>query len=335
MLRRTGEEARRLGQRALFVCTPSLAGSTHAARIRESLGGLWVADSSDVAPHVPLRAVEKAVAQAQRHDVDVVVALGGGSAIGLGKAVAHSRSVPLVAIPTTYAGSEMTPVLGTTDTTMGQKRTVTDPRILPQVAIYDVEATLELPPAITAATGINALAHCVEAVYSTSASPLVPPVALDAAARIGRALPTCVADGADVVARSQMLVAAFLAGFSLAHAGMALHHGLCHSLGGKLGVPHGVANAIMLPHVMWFNAEAAAPALATVGRAMGIETDPAGGVSHLVESLGLPQRLRDVGVAEADLAGVAADAMHSSAVRANPKPITDSAQVLAVLRSAW
>jgi alcohol dehydrogenase class IV len=335
MLRRAGDEAGRLGQRALFLCTPGLAGSRHAARIRESLGGLWVADSTDVAPHVPIEAVEKAVAQAGRHEVDVVVALGGGSAIGLGKAVALSRSLPLVAIPTTYAGSEMTPVLGTTDTAMGLKRTVADPRILPRVVIYDVEATLELPAATTAATGINALAHCVEAVYSTSGSPLVPPVALDGAARISRALPTCVADGTDVVARTEMLVAAFLAGFSLAHAGMALHHGLCHSLGGKLAVPHGVANAIMLPHVMRYNADAAAPALASLGRAMGIETDPADGVSHLVASLGLPQRLRDVGVAETDLAGVAADAMHSSAVRANPKPITDSAQLLAVLRSAW
>ncbi len=334
---RAGEEAGRLGRRVLFVCTPSLASSRHAAAVRESLAELRVADWTDVAPHVPVKLAEKATALASQHAADVIVTLGGGSAIGLAKAISQSttRSIPMVAIPTTYAGSEMTPVLGTTDTTLRQKRTVTDWRILPRVAIYDVEVTVELPPAVTASTGINALAHCVEAVYSMSVSPLVPPLALDAAARISRALPTCVADGTDVVARSEMLVAAFLAGFSLAHAGMALHHGLCHSLGGKLGVQHGVANAIMLPHVMRYNADAAAPALASVGRAMGIESNPADGVSDLVASLGLPQRLRDVGVAETDLVGVAADAMHSSAVGANPKPITDSAQLLAVLRSAW
>jgi maleylacetate reductase len=187
---------------------------------------------------------------------------------------------------------------------------------------------------VTAATGINALAHCVEAVYSTTTSPLVPPVALDSAARISRALPACVADGSDVAARTEMLVAAFLAGFSLAYAGMALHHGLCHALGGGLNLSHGGVNAIMLPHVMRYNADAVGPALANVARAMRFEGDPAEGVADLVARLGLPQRLRDVGVAERDLAAVAAAAMHSAAVRANPKPISE-AQVLEVLRAAW
>lgn len=334
---RVGEEARQLGGRVFFVCTPSLAGSTHAARIRELLGGLLVSEYTGVAPHVPVEAVQTGLGLAAEQEADVVIALGGGSAIGMGKAIAYAakETRALLAIPTTYAGSEMTPVLGTTELATGEKRIVRDPRILPRVVIYDVEVTLDLPPSITASTGINALAHCVEAVYSRSASPLVPPLALDAAGRIAWALPRCVGEGAVSDARQGMLVAALLAGFSLAHAGMALHHGLCHSLGGRLRLPHGIANAIMLPHVMRYNADAAAPALASIGRAMGIEADAAEGVSDLVGSLGLPQRLRDVGVGENDLAGVAADAMHSPAVRANPKPINDSRQVLEVLRSAW
>jgi len=201
--------------------------------------------------------------------------------------------------------------------------------------IYDVDATLALPPSVTASTGINALAHCIEAVYSTSAGPLAVAAALDAAGRINRALPACVANGGDVGARSEMLQAAFLAGFSLAHAGMALHHGICHSLGGRLGLEHGIANAIMLPHVVRYNADAVGPALDRLRRAMDTQADLADGIADLVASLGLPQRLREVGVVPSDLAPVAADAMHSPAVRANPKPISDSRQVLEVLLAAW
>jgi maleylacetate reductase len=335
-LRRAGDEAGRLGRRVFFVCTPSLAGSRHAAAVRDSLAGSLRAEWTEVAPHVPVNLVDRASALARQHAVDVVVALGGGSAIGLAKAIGHAAtpSLPVVAIPTTYAGSEMTPVLGTTDTTLRQKHTVSHWRILPRVAIYDVDVTLELPPAVTAATGMNALAHCIEAVYSTSASPLVAPVAFEGAARISRALPVCVANGSDVAARTEMLVGAFLAGFSLAYAGMALHHGLCHALGGGLNLAHGTVNAIMLPHVMRYNADAVGPALASVGAAMGIVGDPAAGVADLVARLGLPQRLRDLGVAQSDLGAVAAAAMPSPAVRANPKPISQ-AQVLEVLRSAW
>lgn len=319
----------------MFVCTPSLAGSPPAARIRDSLGELLVAEFTGVAPHVPLDAVRAAVALATQNQADLVVTLGGGSATGLGKAIAHARTIPLIAVPTTYAGSEMTPVLGTTDTALRQKRTVSDSRILPRVAIYDIEATLDLPPSVTAATGINALAHCIEAVYSSSASPLAVAAALDAAGLISRALPACLANARDLTARSEMLQAAFLAGFSLAHAGMGLHHGICHSLGGRLGLEHGLANAIMLPHVVRYNADVVAPALGRIRRAMEIQADLADGIADLVASLGLPQRLRDLGVADRDLAGVAEDAVSSPAVRANPKRISDSRQVLAVLRSAW
>lgn len=276
----------------------------------------------------------------------MVVALGGGSAIGVGKAVAHTgQDIALIAVPTTYAGSEMTPVVGITDAARGEKRTLSDPRILPRVVFYDPELTLELSPALTASTGMNALAHCVEAVYSMNATPLVPPVALDAIARIARALPVCVADGGNRAARGEMLVAAFLSGFSSAHAGMALHHGICHSLGGKFRLPHGMANAVMLAHVMRYNADAVAPALARVAVALGVPRDRdddltlalrgAAAVSDLSARLGLPQRLRELGLTRADLRTVAADALNRGPVKANPKPISSEAQLLEVLEQAW
>ena len=345
-VRRVGEEARRLGRRALFICTPSLRGSPHASSIRTCLGHLLAGEFTGVSPHVPVDAVDAALAATREHRADLVVALGGGSAIGLGKAIAHRQDgIPLIAIPTTYAGSEMTPVLGITDIALGEKRTVLDPGILPRVVLYDPEVTVDLPPSLTASTGINALAHCVEAVYSTSGNALVTLVALDGAGRIARALPRCVEDGTDLDARSTMLVAAFLAGFSSAHAGMALHHGLCHSLGGKSRLPHGILNAIMLPHVMRYNADAVPTALAEVALALGqpgeggtelsLALRGATAVSDLVRRLGLPQRLRDVGVPQAGLEAVARDAFPRSAVKANPKPIASEAQLLEVLTQAW
>jgi len=189
----------------------------------------------------------------------------------------------------------------------------------------------------TASTGINALAHCVEAVYSPTAAPFVAPVALEAISTSRLALPRCVAAGSDLRARTAMLRASFLAGFSMAHAGMGVHHGLCHSLGGTLGIPHGVANAIVLPHAMRYNADAVTPELARIGEAMGARSggDAAAAVFDLIDALGLPQRLRDVGLGEDDLAVVAADALASPAVAANPKPIRTREQLLEILRSAW
>lgn len=310
------------------------------------MGEQLAGEFTGVSPHVPAEAVDAALGVAREQRVDLVVALGGGSAIGLGKAITHRLDgVPLIAIPTTYAGSEMTAVLGITDVALGEKRTVLDPGILPRLVLYDPEVTVDLPPSLTASTGINALAHCVEAVYSTSGNALVRLVALDGAGRIARALPRCVEDGTDLDARSTMLVAAFFAGFSTAHAGMALHHGLCHSLGGKFRVPHGIANAIMLPHVMRYNADAVPAALSEVTLAIGEPADGgtelslalrgATAVSDLVRSLGLPQRLRDVGVPQAGLEAVARDAFPRSAVKANPKPITSEGELLEVLTQAW
>lgn len=356
-LGRIRTEAERLGKRrALLVCTPSLVGSAHAARLRAGLEEVLVAEFSGVAPHVPLESVEAGMLVAREHQVDLIVALGGGSAIGLGKAISYRHGgeaylpatflsqprVPLIAIPVTYAGSEVTPVMGVTH--RAQKRTTSDPRLMPKLTIYDPEVTLDLPARLTASTGINALAHCIEAVYSPSAGPFVSPVALHAISIIRTALPRCTKEGRNVRARTEMLLGSFLAAFSLAHASMAVHHALCHSLGGRFKIPHGIANAVILPHAMRFNADAVALPLAQAGVALGV---PAKGDSHrvalggadaifdLVSSLGLPQRLRDLALGEADLSAVAQDAMASPGVRANPKPITSPRQLLEILRAAW
>jgi maleylacetate reductase len=299
-----------------------------------------------VTPHVPRETVDAARAVAERQKVDVVVAMGGGSAMGVGKGVAF-RDRPeagpppaLIAIPTTYAGSEMTPVFGTTDRAAGRKSVRRDPAALPKLAIYDPEVTLDLSAELTASTAMNALAHCVEACYARDVNPLVPPVALEGIRRIVRSLPLCITNGHNLDAREDLLTGAFLAGFSIANATMALHHGLCHVLGGRTEVPHGVLNAIMLPHVMRFNADATPDAMSDIADAMeaGARTrDFAAaprGVSALVASLPVPQRLRDAGVQEGILDAVAAEAAASATVQANPKPVTE-VDIRGLLSAAW
>ena len=336
---RIGAEADVFGQRVLFVCTPSLKTSTHADRVREALGGHLVGEFTGVMPHVPQEAVDAARALAVERRADLVVTMGGGSAIGVGKGVALS-GVALIAIPTTYAGSEMTPVVGITDRAEGRKRVHRDPTALPRLAIYDPEVTLDLPASITASTGMNALAHCVEACYATEVNPVVPPVALEGIRRIARSLPVCVAAGDDIEAREAMLTGAYLGAFSIANATMALHHGLCHVLGGRTGLAHGVLNAIMLPHVMRFNADAVPDAMGAIARnfprplAGEGRVGAATATATLLASLPVPKRLRDAGVQAVVLKSVAAEAATSPTVKANPKPASEE-EILNLLRDAW
>jgi len=334
------------------VCTPSLKASTHAARVRATLGTRLVAEFTEVEPHVPRETVDVARGLAQHETIDVVVAMGGGSAMGVGKGVLSGEGRSLIAIPTTYAGSEMTPVFGTTDRAERRKSVRRDDSVLPKLVIYDPEVTLDLSPELTASTGINALAHCVEACYARVVNPLVLSVALEGIARIVRSLPLCIANGRDIDAREDLLTGAYLAGFSIANTTMALHHGICHVLGGRTGVAHGVLNAIMLPHVMRFNADAVPDAMSAIARNFppplaGKGTSASPGVERrayrvgapeavatLVASLPVPQRLRDAGVPESVLDSVAAEAAGNSTVQANPKPVSE-AQIRALLRAAW
>lgn len=360
-----GEAVDRFGWQRLMLCTsPSLRPAGHVAPLETALGSRLVVTYEQVKAHVPAFQLAEALDMAHAAEVEAVIGLGGGSCIGMAKAVSLALEaertgrparaafptdqplIPNVAVPTTYAGSEMTPIYGVTHHENGSARkiTVRDAKVTPKLTIYDPNLTLDLPPAVTAATGINALAHCIEAVYSITRNPLSTAAALAGVRHISRALLRCHRQGDDVEARTEMLLGAHLAGTSLASVAMGLHHGLCHVLGGTAGVPHGVANSIILPHAMRFNLDATAPQLAQVAMAMGISpgqddeamTEAAAQhVYELVAQLGLPQRLRDVGVNEADLPHLAETALKSAAVQNNPKPITEAAQTEAVFRAAW
>lgn len=363
---RLGEAADRHGWRRLLLCaSPTLRRDGHARAVEEALGARLAATFDRVRPHVLEEDVAEALALAEAAHVDAIVGLGGGSAIGIAKAVSfgleerrggregaptrpdHEPLVPVAAIPTTYAGSEMTPVYGVTRHEGGAARkvTVTDPRIAPRLVVYDPELTLDLAPELTASTGINALAHCVEALYSITRNPLATAAARAGIETIAGALPRCRAAGADLEARGDLLAGAYLAGTALATVAMGLHHGLCHVLGGTAGVPHGVANAIILPHAMRFNLEVTAPALALAAPALGFHTSgqsdvaaaaaATAGVATLIERLGLPRHLREVGVAADDLPRLAEIALLSRAVRNNPRPVRDAAEIEALLRAAW
>lgn len=361
-LAQLGKAIERSGWKRVLLCAGGSARlSGLLAALESALGEYLVAICEPVRAHVPGIQVDEAVKQVEQQQIDVLLGLGGGSPLGLAKAVSFALEadladgqpmpaqarVPVIAIPTTYAGSEMTPMYGVTRVVDGQTRklTVSDPRIVPQLVLYDPRLTLDLPAIITASTGINALAHCIEALYSPARNPVSSALAVAGVRAIMSALPRCYAAGDDLEARGMMLEGAYLAGSALAHVSMALHHGLCHVLGGTAGVPHGIANGIILPHAMRFNLQATAQLLAPAAEAMGISlvgrsaelvvAEAIERVDALIRELNLPQHLRVVGVNAADLPQLARLAFQSRTVQNNPRPIQDVAQLEELLRAAW
>jgi maleylacetate reductase len=346
------------GWQNLLLCTsPHLAASGAAGHLVSSLIGRDVAVFDRVAAHVPEAQVLQVLAVAQQKGCDALIALGGGSVIGLAKAVSYRLTagpsqtpprVPVVAIPTTYAGSEMTPVFGITQPDAeGSPRKVTfrDTAITPRVVLYDPQLTVDLPAPLSASSGVNALAHCIEAVYSLTRNPLSTAAALRGIQLIQSALPACVKDGQDLAARDQMLQGAHLAGIALATVSMGIHHGTGHVLGGTAGVPHGVANCIVLPHAMRFNAEAVPQQLALVAEALGVQRSgrsdfemalaAADAAQALTRHLNTPQQLRQAGVARSLLPQLAKNMLLSKAVLNNPKPLTSEEQALTFLEEMW
>ena len=198
--------------------------------------------------HTPTDVTERGLARARELDADCLVALGGGSTTGLGKAIALRTDLPQVAVPTTYAGSEATPILG--ETVGGRKTTLRSPKVLPEVIVYDVDLTLTLPASLSATSGINAIAHAVEALYAKEANPVVSMLATAGIAALARALPRIAADLRDLDARSDALYGAWACGTCLGSVGMALHHKLCHVLGGTFDLPHAETHAVVLPHAV-------------------------------------------------------------------------------------
>jgi len=355
-LARLGEASEGFGWRQLMLCVNhSMQTNGYVDKVESILGEHIVAVFDHVQPHVQDKQVDEALTLAIGKNVGAIIGMGGGSSIGMAKAVASALEnkrpgqtiVPVIAIPSTYAGSEMTAVYGVTHTseTPPRKVTVKDPKIGPKLVIYDPELTMNLAPEMTASTGVNALAHCIEALYSKTRNPLSTVAAASGVQHIFNSLLSCYEHGNDLEARTEMLLGAHLAGLSLASVSMGLHHGLCHVLGGTANIPHGIANSIILPHAIRFNAHATAPQLLPAAEAMNIPVDrinPMVAVEalvqkifHLIGQMNLPQRLQDVGVNESDLPHLAELGFQNHTVQNNPKPVTDAAQVEQLLRDAW
>ncbi|KWW98845.1 Alcohol dehydrogenase [Carbonactinospora thermoautotrophica] len=286
-------------------------------RLTEELGDRVAARIGEVTQHVPVEQARAAVARADEAEADLLLTIGGGSAVGLAKAVARERGLPILAVPTTYAGSEMTPVWGLTEA--GRKTTGRDPRVLPRTVVYDPELTVSLPPDLTAASGMNALAHCVEALYAPDLSPVLALVAVEAMLALADALPRCVAEPADLTARGEALYGAWLAGMCAGNATMGLHHKLAHVLGGTYGLPHAPTHAVLLPYTMAYNRVAVPEVIQRIGDMLGAD-DAVGAVWQLARSIGAPASLRAVGLRESAIDEVASTVARTDVV--NPRQVT-------------
>ena len=326
-------EVDRLGAKRVLL----VAGGPEAVfadALAESLGSRLAGRFTDVVMHVPVEVARAAAVAAADVDADLVVSVGGGSSTGAAKAIALESGLPILAVPTTYAGSEMTTIWGLTEN--GVKTTGRDPRVQPKVVVYDPELTLTLPADLSAASGMNAMAHLVEGLYSPGASPITTLVAEEGVRALAAALPAVVADPSDIDARSTALYGAWLAGWTLGVAGMGIHHKICHVVGGNYDLPHAGVHSAVLSYAMAYNADAAATELARAQRALraaGIDSpDPARGVWNLEQLIGAPTDLASIGLAESDIAEAAAAVAAGKAV--NPRPI-EQAAVEALLRDAW
>jgi maleylacetate reductase len=341
---------RELGlRRVLLVTTAGRAASSDGERVIAAIGRALESSYDGVRSHLPTTVVQAAVLQARRDAVDGIVSFGGGSCMDLGKAVSyfieHEAGTPgasyadrpavaHVAVPTTYSGAEVTPFFGMTDEHTRSKSGGGGPTTAPIAVVYDPLLTLSTPARVSAETAMNALAHCVEAAYARRRSPEAQAVALAGAGRIGRWLPAVVDDPTDRDARTGLLEGAALAGRALQNASMGVHHGLAQLVGGRTGIPHGLANAVILPHAMRFNATVVAKELTLVGEVLGVPGDPAGAVAQLSGRVGLPARLSECGVEEEDLDAVARLSQSSPAVQANPRPVSEE-DARAILAAAW
>jgi maleylacetate reductase len=337
------------GRRAMLVTTKGRRESPAGERLVRILGRALVSVFDGVRSHVPTSAVQAAVRQAQSEDIDAVVSVGGGSCADLGKAVCffaeQAAGVPgasyvdrptvaHVAIPLTYSGAELTGFFGMTDEAAHRKTGAGGPTITPLAAIYDPVLTLDVPGRVSAETGMNALAHGVECAYSPAATPEARAVALACVQRVAAALPDVVDQPGDLPARTAMLEGAALGGRCLQNSAMGVEHGLAQLVGGRTGIPHGLANAILLPHAMRFNLEAVGDQAWRIGVALGDPDDPAGALDRLRERLGLPGQLSDVGVTDEDLDAVVRMSASSPAIRANPRRVNED-DARAILEAAF
>lgn len=333
-VRHVGREADALGvKRALLLTTP---GQTRLAqRVSDLLGAASVGHYCGAAMHVPIQAAREAGAEASRLRADSLIAIGGGSTTGLAKAIALDTGLPILAIPTTYAGSEMTPIFGVTEA--GLKKTGRDARVLPRCVIYDPELTLGLPLRVSICSGLNGIAHAAEGLYAQNGNPLTDLMAEEGIAALARAMPAIRARPGDVDARSDALYGAWLCGAVLGQVGMALHHKLCHTLGGSFNLPHAETHAVILPHALAFNAAAAPQAMLRIARALGRlgQCSAEQAMFELAQENGAVRSLREIGMKPGELDQAADLAVHNPYW--NPRPVgpQDRAEIRALLQRAF
>jgi maleylacetate reductase len=252
----------------------------------------------DIVQHVPIESAEKARAAARENGIDLLVCLGGGSAVGLAKAIALDTALPIISVPTTYAGSEATNVWGLTEA--GRKSTGVDARVLPATVIYDAALSLTLPVQLSVASGLNAMAHCIDSLWGPRADPINAALAAEGIRALADGLPAIAADPAGIDGREQALYGAYLSAVAFTSAGSGLHHKICHVLGGTWNMPHAQTHATVLPYVLAFNAPAAPGAESRIAAAFGSST-ALEGLNALRERLDAPRALKDYGFDAADI----------------------------------
>lgn len=296
-----------------------------ARRIPNAIGGAF----TDAAMHTPVEVTEKALESVRDLGIDGIIAIGGGSAIGLSKALSWRTGLPQIVCPTTYAGSEMTPILG--ETSGGLKKTFSDPKVRPAYVIYDVELTLGLPVSMSITSGMNAIAHAVEALYAKDANPVISTMAENGVKAMATALPLIASRPDDIVARSYALYGAWLCATCLGSVGMALHHKLCHTLGGTFGLPHAELHTAMLPHAFAYNASSVPEAVEALKRALD-SSDPAQTLFDLPKSLGAEMSLKRLGMPRQGVADASRLALENPYY--NPRPLEHSA-IESLILDAW
>jgi maleylacetate reductase len=321
-------EAERLGLRRLLVLTTPEQ-TREAQRVTELLGSAAAGAYTGARMHTPVGVTDEAVMLARSVRADGIVAIGGGSTTGLSKAITARTGLPQIIIPTTYAGSEVTPILG--ETQDGVKTTRRELRLLPNTVIYDVELTLSLPPELSITSGFNAIAHAAEALYAKEASPVIALMAQDAVRALSGALPMIRIDPHNRTARSEALYGAWLCGICLGTVGMSLHHKLCHTLGGLFDLPHAQTHTIVLPHALAYNLQNAPGAARALTRAIG--RGPAPQALHdLAVKLGAPLALKDLGMPQAGIEQAVEQAVKNPYW--NPRPI-DRDGIRQLISRAW
>ncbi|KAJ5646427.1 hypothetical protein N7490_002799 [Penicillium lividum] len=329
-LQRLPEEIARLQVKSpLVLSTPHQI--EHAEKVKEVLKGQVAGIFSEATMHTPTHVTDKALEYAKAQSADAVISIGGGSTIGLGKAISIRTGLPHICIPTTYAGSEMTPILG--ETADGLKQTRSDPKILPGTVIYDVDLTMTLPAAMSATSGVNAIAHAVEALYARNTNPIISMMAIEGTRALASALPEIVENPSSESARSKALYGAWLCGTCLGSVGMSIHHKLCHTLGGSFNLPHAETHTAVLPHAISYNAPNIPEAMKELADALPDSNgDAIHGLNVLLAKLKVKRGLKDFGMKEEDI-DKAADIAVSNPYW-NPRAI-ERTPIRELIRRVW